>query len=380
MKKYIAFVGLLVGIILINLLFVAKYGTRLDLAFPAGMAYIFFIAILTLAFHKLTHAIPTWIPIGLVLLFCCFAFVVLHRIKPLSINVDRWSAMANFDAALLHGDYPYLVETHLGGVMSCLPVMYISGLPFYLLGDVGYYQIFSLLLFSLLVYGLIANNNTRTYILLLLMTSPVFIYEVIVRSDLFTNMVLFMGIIFIAEKYKNRKNTKRMMLLGALIGLIALTRSIVGLLFLLYFIRYFDFKKEIRSAVVFLSSAAAIFLGILAVFYFWSPVDFVAHIPFSHQKGFIPNSILALFVFAASLAGVFVTSLKRFVWSAGFLMLALISVLFILAIQRMGMQNTLYKHMFDISYFSFSMPYLILGIGFVIEEIPSGQFRAVPMQ
>jgi hypothetical protein len=370
MKKYIAFVGLLVGIILINLLFIAKYGARFNLAFPAGIAYVFFIALLTFAFHKLPRAIPPWIPFGLVLLFCCFAFVVLHVIKPLSINVDRWSAMANFDAALLRGDYPYLAKTHLGGLMSCLPVMYFSGLPFYLLGDVGYYQIFSLLLFSLLVYGLIANTKTRTYILLLLMSSPVFIYEVIVRSDLFTNMVLFLVIIFVAEKCKNRKSTKQMLLLGSLIGLIGLTRSVVGLLFLLYFIRYFEFKKEIRSAVVFLSSAAATFLGILAVFYFWSPLDFVAHIPFSHQKEFVPNSILALFVFAASLAGVFVKSLKHFVWSAGFLMIALISVLFILSIQRMGVQNALWKHMFDISYFSFSMPFLILGIGFVIEEIP----------
>jgi hypothetical protein len=189
-------------------------------------------------------------------------------------------------------------------------------------------------------------------------------------------MVLFMGIIFVAEKCKNRKSTKRMILLGSLIGLIALTRSVVGLLFLLYFIRYFDFKKEIRSAVVFLSSAAVIFLGILAVFYFWSPADFVAHIPFSHQKGFIPNSILALFVFAATLTGVFVKSLKHFVWSAGFLMIALISVLFILSIQKVGMQNALWKHMFDISYFSFSTPFLILGIGFVIEENDSGQLQA----
>ena len=292
MKKYIAFVGLLVGIILINLLFIIKYGARVNLAFPAGIAYVFFIVLLTFAFRKLPRAIPRWVPFGLVLIFCCFAFVVLHRIKPLSINVDRWSAMANFDATLLRGDYPYLAKTHLGGVMSCLPVMYSSGLPFYLLGDVGYYQIFSLLLFSLLVYRLIANNNTRTYILLLLLSSPVFIYEVIVRSDLFTNMVLFLAIIFIADKCRNHKSTQWMILLGSLIGLIGLTRSIVGLLFLLYFIRYFEFKKETRSAVVFLSSAAATFLGILAVFYFWSPADFVAHIPFSHQKGFIPNSIL----------------------------------------------------------------------------------------
>jgi hypothetical protein len=369
MKKYLAFAGLLAGIILINLLFVAKYGARLDLAFPAGIVYIFFIALLTFAFHKLPRVIPKWIPIGLVLLFCCSAFVVLHAVKPLSINVDRWSAMANFDGALLRGDYPYLAKTHLDGVMSCLPVMYISGLPFYLLGDVGYYQIFSLLLFSLLIFGLIASNNTRAYILLLLMTSPVFIYEVIVRSDLFSNMVLFMGIIFVAEKCKNRKSTQWMILLGSLIGLIGLTRSVVGLLFLLYFLRYFDFKKEIRSAVIFLSSAAATFLGILAVFYFWSPADFAAHIPFSHQKGFIPNSILALFVFAASLAGVFVTSLKRFVWCAGFLMMSLISALFILTIQRMGMQNALWEHMFDISYFSFSVPFMILGIGFAIEEM-----------
>ena len=57
-------------------------------------------------------------------------------------------------------------------------------------------------------------------------------------------------------------------------------------------------------------------------------------------------------------------------------MFALISVLFILSIQSMGMQNALWKHMFDISYFSFALPFMILGIGFVIEENASEQIPA----
>jgi hypothetical protein len=368
MKRPIIIAGLLLGIVLINLLFVAKYGVRVNAALGLAIAYAFLFAILTLAVRKLRSPIPAWIPVGLILLFCGLAFVALHRVNPTNVKVDRWSAMTNFDAALLRGDYPYLAKTHLDGVMSCLPIMYISGLPFYLLGDVGYYQIFSLLLFALLVYKMAAGNNTRTYVLLILMTSPVYVYEIIVRSDLFTNMVLLLVVIFVAEKWRYHKTAKRMLLAGILVGLVCLTRSISELLFLLYFLRYFDRRKEMALGASFVAGVVAAFVAVLAVFYVWNPTDFMAHIPFSHQKGFIPTGVLAIFVLLTVAAAIFAKDLNRFLWSAGFLMFALISSLFILTIHQVGMRNAVWGNMFDISYFSFAMPFAVLGVACALED------------
>lgn len=60
-----------------------------------------------------------------------------YLIDPYQIQVDRWSAIHNFINYLVHGRYPYMAPTHLGGYGSPFPVWQFLHIPFYYLNNVG---------------------------------------------------------------------------------------------------------------------------------------------------------------------------------------------------------------------------------------------------
>lgn len=114
-------------------------------------------------------------------------FVLQQSIDPMSINVDRWSAIHNFLDKLLQGEYPYAAKTHLNGYGSPFPVWQVFHLPFYFLGNVGLSIIFVFVLFLLSVWNM--NNKACFRVIVFLFMSPAFWYEVAVRSDILTNFL-----------------------------------------------------------------------------------------------------------------------------------------------------------------------------------------------
>lgn len=55
--------------------------------------------------------------------------------------------------SLLSGEYPYTVVDHLGGRTSNFPGLFLIVLPFYLMGSVGYLQVFTFALLSWSIYS-----------------------------------------------------------------------------------------------------------------------------------------------------------------------------------------------------------------------------------
>src|SRR5271157_1770994 len=100
-------------LVIINSLFMIKYGVRFIGSHAYVLAIIMLIGYMVLLFagpvifNKLGRRASAVFFIALV--FCSIVFNILvdASIKPESIKVDRWSAITSWDKKILHGEYPY---------------------------------------------------------------------------------------------------------------------------------------------------------------------------------------------------------------------------------------------------------------------------------
>ena len=170
---------------MINVCFIVKYGSRVT-SYYLLFVFLYGFGVMLLSFLKMESS-KKWYVVLLAVIGIIGMFVLQQSIDPMSINVDRWSAIHNFLDKLLQGEYPYAAKTHLDGYGSPFPVWQVFHLPFYFLGNVGLSIIFVFVLFLLSVWNM--NNKACFRVLVFLFMSPAFWYEVAVRSDILTNFL-----------------------------------------------------------------------------------------------------------------------------------------------------------------------------------------------
>ena len=188
--------------ILVNVLFVAKYSERISerVALVATLSAVIFYYILLrllipyIFYRKEQRAWSKKVVMGVCLIAFAGMVAVQYAIDPYSIQVDRWSALHFPIQNLLSGIYPYTASTHLGGNASPFPVWQILHIPFYLLGNVGlsFFAATALFLWSC---WKVQGREKALVVSLLLCSSVAVWYEVSVRSDLITNLLLLAAII-----------------------------------------------------------------------------------------------------------------------------------------------------------------------------------------
>ncbi|MBM6992273.1 MAG: hypothetical protein I3J02_03270 [Prevotella sp.] len=142
--------------------------------------------------------------LGVVFLGCMTVLAAIQlSLDPYRIQVDRWSAIHNFLSLMMDGEFPYMAQTHLGGYGSPFPVWQIFHLPFYFLNDVGLsvFLVWGALTYAVRSY---AGNVSALRTVVLLILSPAFVYEVVVRSDMVTNFMLVAAIVILLYKHRTR--------------------------------------------------------------------------------------------------------------------------------------------------------------------------------
>lgn len=230
----------------INLLFLYKYGYRLfeNNIFFILPLYIVTIVLYSFILNKYKKLLNSNKNSGKVYwLVTAFFFVLFLVINYLidgnQLNVDRWSAMDVGIKAVLSGEYPYTAIDHLGGRTSNFPGLFLIGAPFYLLGNVGYLQVAVFLLFAIATFYFFKTNYQRFLVLGLLLLSPAYYWELVVKSDLMSN--LFLVLIFLTFWYlrSTKKYFSQPVLLGFVIGVLVLTRGVVYLPLLIFMLKPF---------------------------------------------------------------------------------------------------------------------------------------------
>ena len=351
--------------VLINVLFVDKYSTRVTewhavVSAVYALLMIGVIWIIPYLLKRLLHPKRwMWLGVGGLILA---GIGIQYAIDPMGLQVDRWSAIHHFLDGMLEGIYPYGQQTHLGGYGSPFPVWQILHLPFYALGNVGL-SIFVVLGIYIFTLWKIYGNQVGLVATILLLLSPAIWYEIAVRSDLITNIML-VAILVEWLMYYRVDIGKQTVALGILAGLLLSTR-LVAVIPLAVVYGYAFLKLGWKKQCLFLGVVASVFALTMLPFVFWqgSTLLFFEYNPFVLQTR--QGSMLALGLFAVIAIGITLYQKEnlgmRHIVTGG-LLTCLVVIAFVEKMWIEHAWNALYTSMFDITYLSVALPFYIIAI------------------
>lgn len=341
-------------------LFVLKYSLRFfpQLALPLGIGNVLAGALFLGLYDRLASFFSRKTVLTVILLLLFAMAWAQFCIDPYSIKVDRWSAIHGFLQNLLNGEYPYSAQTHLGGYGSPFPVWQVFHLPFYLLGNVGwsFLPVFLLFLHSFrLNHG--ATQSLKAGMLLL--ASPAFAYEVMVRSDLLTNFLFVAAIIGYFIHY-GISIEKHKWFIALTCGLLLSTRLAAVIPFcMLYFRESLQSKKNVFFVLIPVS--LAVFGATFLPFVFNE--EFATFNPFVLQtrQGHVAD-LLCLILIGILLALTHRQRPQRYYLHTALLLFLLVFITFLHTMAQWGLWDKLFTSVFDITYFDMSLPFFVSSI------------------
>jgi hypothetical protein len=357
----------LTAYILINALFVLKYSERIEIIPSYVSAGIYMILVITVFFfhQKLKFFLNSikkmnFILVGFSLIFFLLLIAINLNIDGLKLNSDRWSALEVLIKSILEIKYPYAVLDHLGNTTSNLPGLFYLGIPFYLLGDVGFLQPFTFLFFSLFVIFSKIKNHEKVFVMLLILLAPSYFWEVFAKSDLMSNCIVSLMFISIwHQKFKGNIFRKKG-LLALIIAFLVLTRGIVIIpltIFLFYPFLQISLKRKISFLFYFVLFVILISLPVLISL---PDIDFIKeHNPFNHQTSYAPKILIVVSLLLPFLCSFKVKKSADIFRFATYILGGLMVVTFILNCIEEGFYENVIGNLFDISYLSMILPFII---------------------
>jgi hypothetical protein len=318
----------------------------------------------------------TWTFYIITSLFFALTIFVNNSVDGELLHVDRWSAMHVGIEALLNGEYPYTAVDHLGGRTSNLPALLFLGIPFYLLGDVGYLQSFTFLAFAYIIFQLFKNPGVRLSLLSLLITSPCYLYEIYVKSDLVSNFILILFFVVFSFKYLEQKIIQKPFLLGMLASFVFYTRLTAIIPLILVFFKTF-FKWPLWSKILFSAAGVlTIFLLTLVVFMHYPTFSILMEKnPFVLQNRQLPFILSLLYILLPCIVAYRVKNMNRLLrYCVLMLALPVITALGFYMIE-FGAWPAIRDSRFDLSYLNIITPFLIIYLGYILDKMRYSYLR-----
>ena len=354
----------------VNMLFIWKYVSRTTVpVWPCIILWCIFVLLFCKLFRLITNKWPTSIFfIGVTVMLTAFAGILLLLIKidPLSVNVDRWSATTYFLDGLSQGIYPYGIHTHVceTNYPSPLPLWHYIHFVFWLLGDVGLGLFAFLFLFATSILWFTRNLQQTTFAVALLILSPAYWWEVLVRSDGLSNAILVFCVILLMER-KKISFTSRWLTTSTICALTALTRLSAIIPVANYIVKDYiklSLWKKISSIMIIL---AIIFL-FFAPYIFWDTTTWVffSRNPFMSQTSTGSPLILVLMIVVDFfIIYLYNTNLKHFMRSTTWFVFAFFLISIMYNHFMYSTDISIFEDSdFDISYLTLSFPYCLYTI------------------
>jgi hypothetical protein len=331
---------------------------------PALLASVFFVVFLALiiGFDKLQlQKFPFisrkfFLYLSVLIIFISICWITF---LPRFGQIGRFPAIIDWLDRLFSGRFPYSFPITPSG----FPFLFILAMPFYFIGNVGYLEACGLILFLILTYYYSGSTKEMLLRILMLLLCPVLYYGFVVRDELFFNIMLPVLVIFLSDKYLDPvKINFKFILFGLLFGLALSTRSVVGVIYAVYLIHLF--RKNIVNGIIFIIILSAIFGLLLLPFYLWDPHSFISCGPFAIQSylSHMPLWIEIATVGLAVYMGWRAANINDVLFSSGILLFLLVFLSMFFQISSAGFINAVIHDVFDISYFVFCIPLLILSI------------------
>jgi len=353
----------------INAIFIFKYLPRYNIN-PYISLFLYFIFIFA-GLNIYNKYISTfsektlkYIYLSIISLTIVFIAVSLILIDPYSIRVDRWSALSFFWDSVFTGIYPYGTHTHVSetNFASPFPVWHLINLPFYLLKDVGISIIFFFSLFSFAIYKYFESYRKALLVIILLLISPAYWWEILVRSDGLSNALLVM--ILILWYTKNNKSISKNFTISILIcGLIAATRFTALLPLALFFFQPY-IKLPIKQKIILPLSALLIATLAFLPFILWNTETWVffSRNPFMSQTYNGDWRILLVMVFVGLFMALNWKTIEEFFATTGIFITVFILLNQLIRLSKYEGANFFSDAVVDVSYFTLAIPYIIILI------------------
>lgn len=356
--------------VFVNAMFVLKYGTRQDFCSPYVLLIVYVLFLFSglifiekqRVFIDKNKNFNRGFIIGSVLFFLLFVGINL-LVDGNALNIDRWSALEVSIDSFIHVQYPYDKLDHLNGTSSALPGMMLIALPFYLLGDVGLLQPFVFLGAMSIIQKSNLENHRKLIFMFLLISSVAFLWEVVVKSDLMTNVMITLLFMFYWNKTYENHYFKHPIKLAFFISILILTRGFVIIPLVIFLFQSFVKEKakvKLIFCVSFLFGFFLLIFPILISLPDWQIMT--AHNPLFNQTAYAPFWLMILFVLAPFIISLVLKNFPQKLHVSFVLIASLIMGLFIFNAFDEGWKANLYGGLFDISYLGIIIPFVIFSV------------------
>ena len=121
-----------------------------------------------------------------------FSIVIFQIIPVQNIRVDRWEMIQIFWDAVHQGIYPYAVHSPEGNYPGPMPIYFLLSYPFYLIQEIGWMSILAIWLLYFYIKNKKITKEKNTLIFILILSSITIYYEIITRSTILFNSIIFL--------------------------------------------------------------------------------------------------------------------------------------------------------------------------------------------
>jgi len=284
---------------------------------------------------------------------------ILVTLLPEESRVGRLPALNESIERLVEGQFPWGTSTL--SRPSGFPFLFVLALPSYYLGNLGFLEVLGILLFALSAIKYNYTSGNGWLCLIGLLALPTFYYELLVRSELFFNMSVFIFLIVVSERYLSPSKIDLWFAALALVFGLCLSTRLITILILVAYATY-RFRGNLLKGLLFVSISLLMFVLTIAPFLWWDAKTFVLQGPFSVQMSYLPPTVALLFFLSAFLVGWKCLTLRTLLLSLGVLLFTIVLTSFLLATIGSNYASAIIRGGFDISYFVFSVPFLLLSL------------------
>jgi hypothetical protein len=350
----------------VSFLFSIKYLSRVTPYFAAISFTIIFLYLLMWKKKDVllkNKSISKKITLLFLFIFALFSFFLFKKIPVETLNVDRWSVITSFWNSYFNDNYVYFAKSNVGNYPGPMPFYFILALPFYFIGELGWFSIFGVLLFYLLIEKNIANRTLKSMAVVLILINIPYLWEIVCRSNVFLNatLVLWVIIYFINQKKINSKNS---VIIGVLIGLVLSTRTVFVIPFIIAFVYALKNKRITIKQTLLLGTISLITVCLTFLPFIWNHIaEFKVMNPFLIQSTFlIPFKFTLLFILLSFIAGFYCKTETEIYFYSGLILFSSILIYFIYWIIQIGFRETFINSFADISYFILCLPFALYHV------------------
>ena len=229
-----------------------------------------------------------------------------------------------------------------------------------MIGEIGYYSLLGFILFALILRKFIQDEKNRILILLTLILSPAYSWEIITRSTIFLNITFVLAYILIVNS-EFIKTNKNIIISAVLFGIILSTRSIVLVIMLPFMIFIGLQKRGIKMislwVMVSVFAFTATFLPII-----FHQGSMPTNNPFVVQNKLIPMWIPAITILLMIMLTIRINRIDIFLFYSMSSTVLIVGSYFLLIITQNGIYDALFNDRADISYIILSLPLVLIGM------------------